>query len=118
MNTKVEVLFKVRFFDRRKNVTECILDIESIEKSIDRINKCKLIVFSIKGENRNALLGALSHIAAQRNRYSPIVEVGESELFFFPQLNYSDVYLLKSMFEEIFVEEEINIVLDANTFLK
>ena len=85
---ETNTLFKVCFFDKKKYITKYVLDIEDIEKYIERINKSKLVVFSVKDENKNILISALSNLNILRKHYSPIVEVGNSEVFFFPQLNY------------------------------
>lgn len=78
------LLFKVCFFDKKKHATKCVLDIEDIEKYIERINKSKLVVFNIKEEDKNVLMDVLSNLTILRKHYSPIVEVGDSKVFFFP----------------------------------
>lgn len=108
------LLFKVFFFDKKKHVTECVLDIEDIVKYIERINKSKLVVFNVKDEDKNVLMNVLSNLAVLRKHYSPIVEVGDSKVFFFPQLNYSDIYLLRTLFQQKYVNETISVKLGAN----
>jgi hypothetical protein len=111
---ETNTLFKVCFFDKKKYITKYVLDIEDIEKYIERINKSKLVVFSVKDENKNILISALSNLNILRKHYSPIVEVGNSEVFFFPQLNYSDIYLLKALFKQKYVNDTISINLGEN----
>ena len=106
--------FKVCFFDKKRHDIECILDIEDIEKYIERINKSKLVVFNVKDEDKNVLMNVLSNLTILRKHYSPIVEVGDSKVFFFPQLNYSDIYLLRALFQQKYVNETISINLGAN----
>lgn len=91
-------LFKVYFFATQKHITEYVLDIENIEEYIERINKSKLVVFSVQDENKNVLISALLNLNVLRKHYSPIIEMGDSKVFYFPQLNYSDIYLLKTLF--------------------
>lgn len=109
-----KLLFKVWFFDKKKRVTECALDIEDVEKYIERINKSKLVVFNVKNEDKNLLIKVLSNLNILRKHYSPIVEVGDSKVFFFPQLNYSDIYLLRALFQQKYVNETISVKLGAN----
>lgn len=102
-------LFKACFFDKKKHITKYVLDIGNIEKYIERINKSKLVVFCVQDENKNVLISALSNLNFLRKHYSPIVEVGDSKVFFFPQLNYSDIYLLKALFQQKYVNDTISI---------
>lgn len=108
------LLFKVCFFDKKKHATECVLDSKYIEKYIERINKSKLVVFNVKEEDKNVLMNVLSNLIILRKHYSPIVEVGDSKVFFFPQLNYSDIYLLRALFQQEYVNEAISVNLCAN----
>ncbi len=110
------LLFKACFFDKKKHISEYVLDINDIEKFIERINKSKLVVFNVKEAEKNILIKALSNLTILRKHYSPIVEVGDSNVFFFPQLNYSDIYLLMTLFQQKYVNETIKIYLgvDAN----
>lgn len=110
------LLFKVRFFDKKKHISECVLDINDIEKYIERINKSKLVVFNVNQTEKKILMKVLSNLTILRKHYSPIVEVGDSNVFFFPQLNYSDIYLLMTLFQQNYVNETIKIYLgvDAN----
>ena len=107
-------LLKVCLFDKKKQITECVLDIEDIEKYIGRINKSKLVVFNVKEKDKNVLISVLSNLNNSRKRYSPIVEVGDNKIFFFPQLNYSDLYLLKALFQQEYVNDIISINLGKN----
>lgn len=111
---KLNSQFKVCFFDKKRHAIECVLDIEDIEKYIERINKSKLVVFNVKDEDKNVLMNLLSNLAVLRKYYSPIVEVGDSTVFFFPQLNYSDIYLLRALFQQKYVNETISVKLGAN----
>lgn len=108
------LLFKVCFFDKKKHATECVLDIEDIGKYIELINKSKLVVFNVKEEDKNVLMNVLSNLTILRKHYSPIVEVGDSKVFFFPQLNYGDIYLLKTLFQQKYVNEAISVNLGTN----
>lgn len=110
------LLIKVCFFDKKKHISECVLDIKSIEKYVEHINKSKLVVFNVKEVERSILIKVLSNLTVLRKHYSPIVEVGDSNVFFFPQLNYSDIYLLKTLFQQKYVNEtiKINLGVDAN----
>ena len=107
-------LFKVYFFATKKHITEYVLDIENIEEYIERINKSKLVVFSVQDENKNVLISALLNLNVLRKHYSPIIEMGDSKVFYFPQLNYSDIYLLKTLFQQKYVKDTISIVLSKN----
>jgi len=40
--------------------------------------------------------------------------MGDSKVFYFPQLNYSDIYLLKTLFQQKYVKDTISIVLSKN----
>ena len=111
---KLNSQFKVCFFDKKRHAIECVLGIEDIEKYIERINKSKLVVFNVKNEDKNVLMKLLSNLAVLRKHYSPIVEVGDNKVFFFPQLNYSDIYLLRALFQQKYVNETISVKLDAN----
>ena len=108
-------LFKVCFFDKKKHISECVLDINDIEKYIERINKSKLVVFNVKKAEKNILIKVLSNLTILRKHYSPIVEVGDSNVFFFPQLNYSDIYLLMTLFQQKYVNDTIKIYLGVDT---
>lgn len=108
------LLFKVYFFDKNKRIIERALDIEDIEKYIEHINKSKLVVFNAKGVDKHVLLNVLSKLTILRKHYSPIVEVGDSKVFLFPQLNYSDIYLLKTLFQQKYVDESIRFNLGVN----
>ncbi len=103
------LLFKVCFFDKKKHISECVLDIKDIGRYIERINKSKLVVFNVEKVDKNILIKVLSNLTILRKHYSPIVEVGDSKVFFFPQLNYSDIYLLRALFQQKYVDEAINV---------
>lgn len=62
-------LFKVYFFATKKHITEYVLDIENIEEYIERINKSKLVVFSVQDENKNVLISALLNLNVLRKHY-------------------------------------------------
>ncbi len=111
---KLNSHFKVCFFDKKRHAIECVLDIEDIEKYIERINKSRLVVFNVKDEDKNALMNLLSNLAVLRKHYSPIVEVGDNKVFFFPQLDYSDIYLLRALFQQKYENETISVKLGAN----
>ena len=108
------LLFKACFFDKKKHITECVLDINGIEKYIERIDKSKLVVFNVKEAEKNILIKVLSNLTILRKHYSPIVDVGDSNVFFFPQLNYSDIFLLMTLFQQKYVNETIKIYLDVD----
>ena len=111
---KLNLHFKVCFFDKKRHAIECVLDIEDIEKYIERINKSRLVVFNVKDEDKNALMNLLSNLAVLRKHYSPIVEAGDNKVFFFPQLDYSDIYLLRALFQQKYENETISVKLGAN----
>ena len=111
---KLNLHFKVCFFDKKRHAIECVLDIEDIEKYIERINKSRLVVFNVKDEDKNALMNLLSNLAVLRKHYSPIVEVWDNKVFFFPQLDYSDIYLLRALFQQKYENETISVKLGAN----
>lgn len=108
------LLFKVCIFEER-HVTKCVLHIEDIEKYIEFINKCKLLVFNVKKKDKNVLVNVLLNLTILRKHYSPIVEVGDGTVFFFPQLNYGDIYILKTLFQQKYSNELISVNLGANT---
>lgn len=108
------LLFKVCVFDKREHFTEYVLNIEEIEKYIEHIDKCKLVVFNVKKVDKNVLMKVLSNLTILRQHYSPIVEVGDSKVFIFPQLNYSDIYLLRTLFQQKYANESISINLGVN----
>ena len=108
------LLFKVCVFDKREHFTEYVLNIEEIEKYIEHIDKCKLVVFNVKKVDKNVLMKVLSNLTILRQHYSPIVEVGDSKVFIFPQLNYSDIYLLRTLFQQEYANESISINLGVN----
>ena len=59
-------------------------------------------------------MNLLSNLAVLRKHYSPIVEVGDNKVFFFPQLDYSDIYLLRVLFQQKYENETISVKLGAN----
>lgn len=107
---------KVCFFDKKKYISECVMDIKDIEKYFERITKSKLVVFNVKEVEKDILIKMLSNLTILRKHYSPIVEVGDSDVFLFPQLSYSDIYLLMALFQQKYVNEsiKINLGVDAN----
>lgn len=115
---KPNLLFKACFFDKKKHIAECVLDFENIGKYIERIDKSKLVAFNVKKADKNVLMNMLSNLAILRNHYSPIVEVGDNKVFFFPQLNYSDIHLLRALFQQKYADEAISVKLSANASIE
>lgn len=114
----VNSLLKVCFFDKKRCIIKCTLKIEDIQKYLEYINKSKLVVFDIKEIDKEVFMNELLNLTILRKRYSPIIEVGNSKVFLFPQLNYGDIYLLKTLFQQEYVNESIHFNLGVNVNVK
>lgn len=112
-NKNTKDVFILYLFNNKK-VMKRALGINEIKKSVKTICKCKLVVFEVEGKNKKGLLDTLSDIGKMQNYYGLVAEVGESKLYYFPQLNYSDAYLIKNILKEKYVGTNINVTLGQN----
>lgn len=102
-------LYKMCFFNKKKKMNEMAVNIEELKRNIYLINKSKMILFDTAQKSKKLLLDGLRTLDGQRKHYSPIVEVGKTSVYYFPQLNYSHIGLLKNIFQELFVGENFTI---------
>lgn len=114
-DTNSKTNFNTFFFEKKRCVVVERMDAKDIEKNAVRINNCKMVVFDLGGKEINLLIEKLLLLGNLCQHYSPIVQVEERQLFFFPQLNYGDVYLLKEMFKKQFKNQNVIVILGKNT---
>lgn len=100
----------VLFYGKKGLLMQKEMNIECLEKCIELIKKSKMVVINTNDKETNYIFNTLNKLCYMYGHYSPIVQVGESNIFFFPQLNYGDVYLVKDMVEKIFCDEKIKII--------
>lgn len=106
-----DMIFTAFSFDRKRRVSESVLDVKNTKKCLELIDKSLLIVFSVKEGNRSLLLDMLFDLGKMRRHYGLIIEVEKDSLYYFPQLNYGDSYLMKNVFQEKFIEQKIDVIL-------
>ena len=87
----------VRLFNRRKCMTKYISDINQIKSELIHAEKWEMIVFEMNNDNIQELLDVISN---SRKTYSPLIKTDENKIYYFPKSNYSDVYLLKDVFQD------------------
>lgn len=106
-----DMIFTASVFDRKRRVVESVLDVKNIKKCLELIDKSLLIVFNVTERNRSLLLDMLLDLGKLRRHYGLIIEVDKGSLYYFPQLNYGDSYLIKNIFQEKFIEQKIDVIL-------
>lgn len=107
-------VFTLYLFNKNKTIMKRTLSIDGIIQNIKTICKCKLVVFEIEGKSKKELLSMLSDVGKIKKYYGLIAEVGEGKLFYFPQLNYSDVYLIKDILVDKYVNTNVSMILGEN----
>ena len=102
-------LCKVYFFRKKNLFTQYALYVHDIYKYTNFIQKSKMVVFHTKFEHKKELINSLTELCAINKLYGPIVDAGENDIYFFPKLNYEDVYLVQCMFENMFINRKIHV---------
>lgn len=112
LDNKSEELF-ITFFNKRKKVMKKILDMNAIDEYNELIRGSKLVVFHSHEEC--ILVKTLINFCKRYHCYGPIVKVEKNDIYFFPQLDYGDAYLIKDLFQNKFVNQEISVFFGETT---
>ena len=71
------------------------LYIDDICDNIEKIRKHKLVVFNVEENQKEEIL----NFFCAQNKKGLLAEVDEKEIYYFPDLNYQDAYLIKYLLE-------------------
>lgn len=99
------------FYTKQGLSSQQIFNVNVLDECFQTIHKCKMAVFRVNGYNKKTVLDRLLDFCNVFGCYGPIVEVKDNDIYFFPRLNYGDVYLIKDMFQRKFVNEKINVII-------
>ena len=84
------------------------LYIDDICDNIEKIREYKLVVFSVEENQKEEVL----NFFYAQNKKGLLAEVDEKEIYYFPDLNYQDVYLIKHLLEnKCSIDSRIKIIL-------
>lgn len=98
-------------FGKKRLLNKLVMNINQIRDSQDVIGKSQMVVFQMNSANKKIFLKELVNCCRIIKKYGPIIEVGENEVHFFPNLDYGDVYLIKDLFQEKYIGQKINVML-------
>ena len=101
------------FYTKKGLLNQLILNVNALHEKSNCFNKSKMVVFRVNRNNKKAILDGLFNLCRSCGHHRPIVQVGERNIYFFPKLNYGDAYLLKDMFQNKFVNQEINVFISG-----
>ena len=105
-------LFCPTFFYTKKGLLDQrIFNVNELGGCFNSIHKSKMVVFSVNSNNKKVVLERLLDFCNLFGCYGPIVEVKNNDIYFFPKLNYGDVYLIKDMFQKQFADHKINVLI-------
>ena len=116
---KIEPFFEKRnsnyietsLIDKKGKIIRKSLYVKNIYDKIKSIQKYKLVVFH--GE-RNKIKEVIEALAIQEKN-GLLAEINESELYYFPDLSYQDVYLIRYILKKECDTDDIKIILGSNT---
>lgn len=100
----------VYFFGKKGLLSQKEMEIEDLDDCASLLKKSKMIVINTDNKEKKHIYDMLNKLYFMYGHYGPIVQVGQSNLFFFPQLSYGDIYLVKNLVEQVFIDEEISVV--------
>lgn len=116
INTDTQTYLCNAYFFRKKNLfAQYTLYICDIHKCIHFISKSKLVVFHTNSKHKHELINSLTELCVINKFYGPIVDAGENDIYFFPKLNYEDVYLVRCLFENKFINRNIHVIFGKST---
>lgn len=99
---------KTVMIDKKGKLLIKNLYIDDICDNIEKIREYKLVVFGVEENQKEEVL---SFFYAQ-NKKGLLAEVDEKEIYYFPDLNYQDVYLIKHLLEnKCSIDSRIKIIL-------
>ena len=108
INSKI---IKMTLFDRRGRVSRKNLYIKDIYDNIENIKKHKLIVFDTEKIQKRKLVDFLY----TKDQKGILAEYEGAELYYFPDLNYQDIYLVKYLLKlKNKNDTNINIIMGNN----
>lgn len=93
-NTKYSVLF----FKDKKIKKKYLLPVQFKEELI-KLRKCKLVSISVRNRDKNQIYKIIGEVSRKKGICAPILELADA-IIYFPQLNYSDIGLLRHLCEE------------------
>lgn len=102
---------KVSFYNKKGIFKHYSLDINKFGDYLTIINRSSMIVFNVNPQKKQVVLNRLSRFCVLNNWYAPIIQVGENKIFFFPKLNYEDIYLIKNIIEDKYWDQNISAIL-------
>lgn len=96
--------------DKKGRIIRKSLYVKDIYDKINSIQKYKLVVFH--GE-RNEIKEVIEALAIQEKN-GLLAEINESELYYFPDLSYQDIYLIKYILKKKCDTDDVKIILGNN----
>ena len=99
---------KTVMIDKKGKLLIKNLYIDDICDNIEKIREYKLVVFSVEENQKEEVL----NFFYAQNKKGLLAEVDEKEIYYFPDLNYQDVYLIKHLLEnKCSIDSRIKIIL-------
>ena len=86
---------KTIMIDKKGKLLIKNLYIDDICDNIEKIRKHKLVVFNVEENQKEEIL----NFFCAQNKKGLLAEVDEKEIYYFPDLNYQDAYLIKHLLE-------------------
>jgi len=98
------------FFHKKKLFAQYTLHIHDIHKYTNFIQQSMMVVFHTEINHKQELINSLTELCVINKYYGPIVDTGANDIYFFPKLKYEDVYLIKDMFENKFINQKVRVI--------
>ena len=99
---------KTVMIDKKGKLLIKNLYIDDICDNIEKIREYKLVVFSVEENQKEEVL----NFFYAQNKKGLLAEVDEKEIYYFSDLNYQDVYLIKHLLEnKCSMDSRIKIIL-------
>lgn len=99
---------KTVMIDKKGKLLIKNLYIDDICDNIEKIREYKLVVFSVEENQKEEVL----NFFYAQNKKGLLAEVDEKEIYYFSDLNYQDVYLIKHLLEnKCSIDSRIKIIL-------
>ena len=105
---------QVFFFQKKKKHRTEKLKIEDLKYYTEDINKSEMVVFCVEKYDKKLLLEELKKYCRLSETYRPIIETGKDNIYFFPKLNYGDVFFIRDILLSKLEKINIKVILNED----
>lgn len=88
----------VLLFKNRK-IEKKYLSPLQIKEELIKLRKCKAVSISVRNRDKNQIYKIISEVSRKKGVCAPMLELADA-IIYFPQLNYSDIGLLRFLCEK------------------